>query len=267
MMLLIRTEFKRTFRSFLLWAVIIIGLSILMLSLYPAFEDSFGDIADYLDMFPPAFLEVFGLGEGGLDMANPYGWYGTEGYLFVVLIGGSYAGILGASILSKEEDDKTIEFLLSKPISRNQILLGKAVVVLINLLLLNGCLFIVLSATFSFITEYEFVTVLMLCLGPLFLQAIFASIAMAISIFVTKSRMVISCSLGLVIGLYFLEVIATLTDQLNFLKYLSPYEYVNAVSLVNDHTIEPLYLLIGMGMIFVSGFITWYFYNRKDITV
>lgn len=267
MKLLVKTEFKRNFRSFLLWATIIIGLSLLMLSLYPTFQGSFGDIEAFLSAYPEAFLEAFGIGEGGLDMTTAYGWFGMEGYLFVVLIGGSYAAILGSSILSKEEDDKTIEFLLSKPISRNHVLVGKGLVTIINLVLLNLILFVTLLITFAIVDKIDFSTTLLLCVGALILDLIFASVAMAISIFVTKSRKVMSISLGLVIGLYFLDIIATLTEKLTFLKYFTPYEYVNAIDIINHHKIEPIYLLISIGIVIISGFVTWYFYNRKDITV
>ncbi len=262
---LIKTEFKRNFKSWILWASIIVGLSLLMLSLYPAFSESMNDMVSLLDNMPQGLLEAFGLGEGGLDMTEPYGWFGMEGYLFVVLIGGSYAGILGASILSKEEDDKTIEFLLSKPISRNQILLGKSIVVITNLLLLNLVLFVFLLITFAIIDEIIFLTIVMLCVGPLLLQLVFAAMGMAFSIFIIKSRAVISTTLGMVIGLYFLDIIATLTDKLEFLKYVTPYEYVNAVSIVNDNSIDLIYLILALSIIAVSAFVTWVFYNRKDI--
>ncbi|QWC00268.1 ABC transporter permease [Mycoplasmatota bacterium] len=262
----IKAEFKRQLNSLILWTAIICGLSILMLSMYPAFKDSFSELEAMLDAFPPSMLEVFGLGDGGLDMSTPYGWYGMEGYLFVVLIGGSYASILGSTILSREEDDQTIEFLLSKPISRNQILMGKSIVVMTNLFMLNIVLFLTLLVAFLLIGEFIFMTTLLLVVGPLLLQLVFASISMAISVFVTKSRQVMSISLGLVIGLFFLDIISELTDNFAFLKYLTPYEYVNAVSIVNHQTIEFVYLLISILMIFISGLVTWFFYNRKDFT-
>jgi len=259
-------EFKRQVKTLLIWAASILGLSIMMLSLFPAFEDSLGDMESLLDSMPSGFLEVFGLGTGGLDITSPYGWYGMEGYLFVVLLGGSYAGVLGSTILSKEEDDQTIEFLLSKPISRNQILLGKGLVVLTNLLLLNLSLFVTLIIMFSIIGDLKLGVIVLFSVGPFILQMIFASISFAMSVFMTKSRKVMSMALGLVVGLFFLDIIATVTDQLNFLKYFTPYEYVNAVAIVNDKTIEIAYLLISIGIVAVSSFITWYFYNRKDIT-
>ena len=261
----IKNEFIRQYKSLILWTAIVCGLSILMLSMYPAFKDSIGQMESMLSAFPDGFLEVFGLGEGGLNISDAYGWYGMEGYLFVTLIGGSYAALLGSTILSREEDDQTIEFLLSKPISRNQILLGKGLVVVINLILMTMVSFITLILTFLIIDEIRFTTILLLVIGPFLLQVIFASISFVISIFVTKSRQVMSISLGLVIGLFFLDVIATLTDQFEFLKYFTPYEYVNAVDIINNHAINWIYLIISLGLIILSIFSSWYFYNKKDI--
>ena len=84
MKLLFKTEFKRNLKSLLLWSGIIIGLVILMLSLYPVFQNSFSQMEELLAIFPDGFLKVFGIGgEGGLDISTAYGWYGMEGYLFV----------------------------------------------------------------------------------------------------------------------------------------------------------------------------------------
>ncbi len=249
---LIVSEFKRNFKSLLLWTAIVVGLAGMMLFLYPAFKDAFSQIEDILSVYPQGFIEAFGMGEGGLDMSTIYGWFGVEGYLFVMLIGGSYAGILGGSILSKEEDDKTIEFLLSKPISRDEILFGKWIVVLLNLVVMNLVVSIILLLAFSIFGTFDVMIWLLYSFAPLLLQLLFASLSFFISIFVTKSRTVLSISLGIVIGMYVVDLISKLTDSAEFMKYFTPYEYVNAVAIVNDHQIKPLYLLIAILIILTS---------------
>lgn len=263
---LILSEFKRNFKSLILWSSIVAGTAGLMLMLYPAFKDAFSQMEEFFSLFPPQFLEMFGMGEGGLDMGSFYGWFGVEGYLFVNLIGGSYAAILGGSILSKEEDDKTIEFLLSKPISRSKILFGKAIVVAMNLVLLNVLVSIILLIAFMIYGDVKPVVWLLYSFAPFILQMIFASLSFLISVFVTKSRQVISIALGIVIGMYVIDLISKLTDEFEYLKYISPYEYINAVSIVNDEMIKPLYLLITVLIISISFTLAWLFYRKKDIT-
>jgi ABC-2 type transport system permease protein len=267
MLNLIKAEFIRNSKSLILWTVIVAGLAGLMLFLYPAFEDAFDQIEDLLSVYPAEFLEAFGLGAGGLDMTDIYGWFGVEGYLFVTLIGGSYAAILGSSILSKEEDDKTIEFLLSKPISRTHIIFGKAIVVLINLMLLDLVVSMILLVAFTTLGELNVIVWLLYAFAPLLLQLFFASIALFISIFITKSRQVMSISLGLSIGMYVIDIISTLTDSAEFLKYFTPYEYINAVNIVQEQSIKPLYLLITVLVITISTLASWQLYKRKDVSV
>ncbi len=266
MKIMMISEWKRNLKSLALWTAIVSGLVILMLMLYPAFKDAFSEIENFLAVYPEAFLEAFGLGEGGLDMSDFYGWFGVEGYLFVNLIGGSYAAILGGSILSKEEDDKTIEFLLSKPISRDAILIGKAIVVAINLLILNTVVSIVLLVAFSIYGDLNVPVWLLFSYAPFLLQMIFASLSFLISVFITKSRKVLSTGLGIVIGLYVVDLISKLTDEFEYLKYFTPYEYINAVTIVNDEMIKPLYLVISLAMIGLSFISAWFFYRKKDIT-
>jgi len=264
---LIKNEFKLNLRSLILWTVIISGLATLMLFLFPAFKDAFDQIEDLLSIYPQEFLEAFGLGADGLDMTDIYGWFGVEGYLFVMLIGGSYAAILGSSILSKEEDDKTIEFLLSKPISRTKVFFGKVIVVIINLVLVNLVVSIALLIAFSTLGEFNFVVWLLYSFAPLLLQLVFASLALLISIFITKSRQVLSIALGITIGMYVIDLISSLTDSAEFLKYFTPYEYISAIYIVKDQQIKPLYLIISIAVIVISLGTAWRLYKKKDIAV
>ncbi len=56
------------------------------------------------------------------------GFYATYFVYYVPLIGGIYAYYLGGRLLANEEQDKTAEFLLSRPLSRNAIVGTKLMV-------------------------------------------------------------------------------------------------------------------------------------------
>lgn len=264
---LMKMEFKRNQKSLILWTLIVASLAGLMLALFPSFKDTFAQMEEFLATYPEAFLDAFGLGEDGLDMNDIYGWFGVEGYLFVTLIGGSYAALLGSGIFSKEEDEKTIEFLMAQPISRNHIFIGKSLIVLINLILMNLVVSIVLLPFFLIYgTTFNLIVWLLYSFAPLLLQLVLASIALLISVFVTKSRQVTSISLGLSIGLYVVDIISKLTEQAEFLKYFTPYEYVNAVAIVKNEQIEPLYLGLSLLIITLSIGVAYNVYLKKDFT-
>jgi ABC-2 type transport system permease protein len=66
--------------------------------------------------------------------------------------------------------------------------------------------------------------------------------------------------------MYVIDLISKLTEEFEYLKYITPYEYINAVTIVNDEMIKPLYLLISVLIIGVSFGAAWFFYRKKDIT-
>ncbi|MDY0075386.1 MAG: hypothetical protein RBR75_05900, partial [Acholeplasmataceae bacterium] len=125
---------------------------------------------------------------------------------------------------------------------------------------------IVLLIAFTIFGDLNVPVWLLFSFAPFILQIIFASLSFLISIFVIKSRKVISISLGIVIGMYVIDLISKLTEEFEYLKYITPYEYINAVTIVKDEMIKPIYLLISVLMIGVSLTCAWYFYRKKDIT-
>ena len=58
-------------------------------------------------------------------------------FLYIAVMGAVHAVILGSELISKEERDKTSEFLYAKPVSRPTALTGKLLAGLTNLIVLN----------------------------------------------------------------------------------------------------------------------------------
>ncbi|HRX45546.1 MAG TPA: hypothetical protein P5091_05840, partial [Acholeplasmataceae bacterium] len=125
---------------------------------------------------------------------------------------------------------------------------------------------LVLLIAFTIYGDLNVPVWLLFSYAPFILQMIFASLSFFISVFIVKSRKVISIALGIVIGMYVIDLISKLTDEFEYLKYITPYEYINAVTIVNDETIKPLYLLISVLIIGISFISAWFFYRKKDIT-
>ena len=175
--------------------------------------------------------------------------------------------VLGSGIISKEEDDKTIEFLLAKPVSREKIVTSKALSVLSYILFFNVSLFI---ADFSMLeafktNEFDIKIFILLSIGAFLVHLTFAALGLFISVFITKARTLMSVSLGVVIGTYFLGLVSSLSDRLDILKYISPFEYVNAIEIITNTKIDYKYIIIMVSIICVSVIGTYFFYHRKDI--
>lgn len=265
-MQVLRRELQANRKSWLVWTIALAALSLMMMSVYPSFRQDTANLEAMMDLFPEAFSKIFGLDQ--LSMADPIGFYATETYFMVILFGSLYAAILGASMLAKEEDDKTIEFLLARPLSRQRMLANKLLALLILLVLFNLGISLVTFASFAVfdVGAYSSATLLRLVIAPLFAHITFASLSFSLALFFARTKSATSMAIGMVIGLYFVDVLATLSEKFEILRYFTPYYYVEAVGIVHDG-IKPVNVLVLLGVTITALAASFILYNRRDIVV
>lgn len=238
----------------------------MIMAFYPSIADNAVDYAKMLDALPQALLSAFNLDT--LSLADPLGYYGTEGYVLFLLFASVYAVQLGAGILSKEEDERTIEFLLAKPISRAQIVWEKIWSVLFYLTLFNGVVSGVTYVGLEIVKReaYDIPALLYLFLGAYVVQLVFAAVGLLISVFITKAKSILPLSIGIVLGSYIISVMAKLSERVEFLKYFTPFSYAEAGEIVTNSALQAGYMVLSFGIIIVAVYGTFFFYQRKDIT-
>lgn len=260
-------ELKRNSKSLIIWSVVLMALIVMMMSMFPSISKDSENINKLLESYPKELLDAFNMGE--IDFGDVFGYYSIEGYLFLTLFGSIYAILLSSGILSKEQGDKTIEFLLSKPILRKEIITSKLACFITNILIFNVLLSLSLFFSVKIFDDNEFNTKIffLLSIAPLLLHLTFGTLGFFISLFMKKSRQILSISLGMVLSMYFLSIIANISDKLEFLKYFTPFEYVNSANIINDEKIKGIYLLIFLIVNVLSIFMTYLVYQKKDITV
>lgn len=266
-MLLFKRDFRRNFKSLLIWTLIMAGLMLMMLSIYPQFAKQQEALDQMINVLPEAMLKAFNMDK--LNMNTVLGYYAVECYIMITLVGSIYAAMLGSSILSKEESGKTIEFLLSKPITRTSIVSQKLLLVVTNLVIFNADIALVnlLGFSFSKNTGFDMKAFILLTIGPLLMHILFAFVAFMISSIIHKSRNTVSISLGLVFITYFLNLVASMSEKFDFLKYFSPFKYIDSADLIIDKAIKAEYLVIMIAVITVSAVVTYAVYHKKDIVV
>lgn len=260
-----RRELKCNRKSLLIWVLALAVLNFWMITMIPSITADGQAMEEMLEMYPESMVKMFNLDK--LNMADPIGFYGIEIYFIIVLFGGIYAAILGSGILAKEEDDKTIEFLLAKPVTRGGIIIEKLLAWITNLVLFNLILSAVSWVGFEiFVDDYSRSTFLLLLVAPLLIHLVFGAMGFATALLFTRRKAALSASIGLVLGFYFLNIAAQLSEG-QFLGWFTPFRYVDAADIVGNGKIEPLYILVLLGVtVLLSGF-TWWRYQHRDITI
>ena len=268
-MIIFKREWKRNLKSLLIWSAAIALLVFLMMSLYQSFAEGFGDISikELMEAYPEGLKAAFGLNT--LDMSDLMGFYGVEAYLMVTLFGAIFAMLLSSSIIAKEENEKTIEFLLAKPVKRTEILTSKIGLTVFNIFLFNLINTLVTFTAFEIYktTDYDKSTFFILMLAPMLLHLTFAAIGLLVSVFITKTKAIYPISIGIVLITYFMSIIANIAEKLEFLKHFSPFSYVDAADIIVNGKIQLNYLLVMLFTIVIGIGLTFLFYNKKDITV
>jgi len=264
-MIIFRREFRRGLKSLIIWCLIMAGLILLTMSVYSQMAEQQEELQKLLDMYPESFKKAFGINE--LDFGSLIGFYGAEAYFMITLFGSVFAVLLAAPILVKEENDKTAEFLLSKPVTRTRIVSEKLAAVAVNLILFNAAVVMASVAGFRFAPEAEWDAGIFgtLMAGALLLQTTFAAVAFLLSAILRKSRNIVAASLGLVFVSYFIGVISSLSERLEYLKYVSFFEYMDAADIIKQGSIDPLYVFILTAVTAVSVGAAYTRYRRKDI--
>ncbi len=265
-MLLYKREIIRNGKSTMLWTTILLVYNISMLLLYPSLAGAMKDKMNVmLQAFPKEMIAAFGMDK--VSITELLGFYNTYCYLLVTILGGIFAMLQGISVLSKEEDEKTAEFLMSKPITRNRILVEKVCAVLTNILILNIAVSIISYGAIKYVSSepYSQKALLLLFLGPILMQVTFAAVGLLISVFIVKARINIPAGVGIVLGMYFISILATVSDKANFLKYVTPFKFVDGADLITGKTIEPVYLVIMAAVTLACTFMAGLIYNKKDI--
>lgn len=242
------------------------GLILLMLSMYPQFAADQQALNDMLELYPEQLKKAFGMNT--LDFGSLIGFYAVEVYMIATLAGSVYAALLASSILAKEEGDKTIEFLLSKPITRSQIVMQKLLAVAVNLIVFNVAIAGASLIGFSFSDEpLDRPSFALLLLGAFLLHASIASIAFLLSAVMRKSRSIVSIALGIVFASYALHLVSGISEQAKLLRHISLFHYVDAAELIASGHIDGVYAVIIVCLITICIGFAWMYYNRKDIAV
>ncbi len=260
-MTIVRHELKQGKTSFLIWTSSIGFLLAICVFLFPEMKGEMDGISETFASMG-SFTAAFGMDR--LNFGTLIGFYAIECGNVLGLGGAFYAALCAVSILSKEEKDKTAEFLLTHPISRTRIITEKLIAVLIQITAMNLIIYALSVGSMTMIgEEIPWKEVNLLHIAYFLLQIELAGICFGISAFLCKGS--IGIGLGIAIMMYFLNLIANIAEVAKCLKYITPFGYCDGADIVSNGCLDPMMITIGMAMGVAGISVAYLHYNRKDI--
>ncbi len=258
-----KKEFKNNLKSFIIWISIIVFMFVLVFAIYPSIAENSIQMEELLSTMPKEMLEMFNMDVVGIGTV--FGWISTEGFMMLTLIGGAYFAIMGSSILLKEENDGTIEFLYSKPITRSSIITNKLLTGISYVLIFNVVISFITFVGLMASNDFNLKDWALISLLPIFLHLFFFIFTFSISMLFTKTRKSMGVSLGILFGFYLLNILSTMSDKIAFLKYLSPFYYINARSILTENKIDLINILIVTVCSLVFTIFSYKYYDKKEL--
>lgn len=257
-------EFRIRLKSVLVWSLSVTGLIVFFFSLFTVFVDEAELMKELLNRYPPELLEAFGMTK--MDMSSVLGFYSLV-FLFVQLCLAIQASNYGFGLVSIEESELTADFLLSKPVSRVQVLTSKLLAALTSLTVTN---LVVWVSTFVAITlfsgghEYDPALLVQLLLGIVIFQLSFLSIGLIISLLVKRVRSVTPYAMGLGFGAYVLNAFGGLLGDVP-LELLTPFKHLDAAIMVQNGGYDLPLVLLNVTISVLCLAAAYILYIRRDI--
>ena len=222
------------------------------------------EMLEILDSMPPALLEAFNM--NAFNLTTVTGFYGVMFTFFALMVSIS-AVMWGSDIISKEERDKTVEFALTLPIPRQTLITAKILAALVNcigLLLITWGTSLVSVALYQPDSEfYDFLSLMMLAL--LIMQMIFLSVGVFLGCAMKQYKQSSSVAVSILLGTYFLSIISGLSEDLDFLKYFSPFKYFDPGMMLREFRLDMTFVWISAVIfeIFIVG--AYVTYSKRDL--
>ncbi len=260
-MTLLAHELRRGRTALIVWTAVIAGMLGLCVLIYPQMADQMQDISGMFANMG-SFSAAFGMDQ--INFGEFTGYFGVECGNVLGLGGAFFAALLGVSALAGEEKEHTAEFLLTHPISRQKVLVQKFCAVAVQIVILNAAaLAVSLLSALAVGETPEWKPFFLLFLAYLLMQLEIGAVCFGISSAIRGGSLGIG--IGLAAMLYFLNILANLTEELEVLKYITPFGYAEGADIVANERLEPAYLAVGMALGVLGLVFAWFWYRRKDI--
>jgi ABC-2 type transport system permease protein len=258
-------ELRANRKSVLTWCGIVFLFIVVGFSKFSAYYNN-PEMLKLIDDFPKAMVSTFNLNTFNLTTVT--GFYGVMFSYFALLLSIA-AAMWGSDIIAKEERDKTVEFSLTLPVTRERLVTAKISAALVNcivLLFATGLITLVMAQKYQPDSEfYRFLSVSMLAL--FIIQMIFLAIGILLGCAMKRYKRAESAAVSLLLANYFLSIIAGLNKNLEFLKYFSPFKYFNPVTLLRESRIDITFVALSVVIIAACLVGAYASYSKRDLYI
>jgi ABC-2 type transport system permease protein len=260
-------ELKALRKSLVIWCIGILAMVAGGMSKYGATESAGQSINELMASMPKALQAI--MGTGSLDLTTVSGYYGIL-FLYLIVMTTIHAVMLGANIVSKEERDKTAEFLLVKPISRKQVIFSKWMASLVAIIVINLVTFLISHIMVNYYNKTDdsyLIDIAELMGGMFILQLLFLCLGTSIAASMKHPKRAASISTAVLLITFFLSMAINLNENLEILSVFTPFKYFEAQDIIGGTGYEALYIMVSIILVVVLTIYTFIAYEKRDLHI
>ncbi len=276
---IIRRELRANLKSIVIWGVCMLFMALAGFGEYDVVitEGSASDLTSIVDVMPRILQVMFGMGV--IPISTAAGWYVCM-FLWCSLIAYVHAALLGATILSKEERDKTSEFLFTRPVKRSTVVSAKMVAAALNSLFVVFIAWVGTLVVFSSPIRREggvgdvaitLADVHATMLGMYLTALVFLFLGFCLSAVFSGRGKAAQYASAVVLATYFVSVAIEMLGEVDevaaisdYLCLLSPFRYFDPARML-QHGFELAYLLLATALVVAMGYITFRAFGKRNL--
>jgi ABC-2 type transport system permease protein len=248
-------------RAMLIWGVGLAAFGSMYVLVYPEFQDLMGGLAGM------SIYQAM-----GIDMASFEGFIASVVLQILPILLGIYVITAGTGTLAGEEENGTLEMVVTMPIPRWQIVLTKTVAISLIILGMLTIAGLMTSLSLAFVKQSTQVAVtpvqlVLAMMSAWFLHLAVLTMSMALSAIVPARRWAVAIMAVIYIGSYVIKSIVELVPSLDFIKPFSLFTYLDATTSIFQEGINPVNIIVLLVLALVFVGITLVAFERRSITV
>jgi len=260
-------ELKNYRMALIFWSLGVIGYLLAAMSKFQGYDRSGTSINEIFDSLPGGLRTFFGVNT--LDLQTAGGFFAAIAILYLSVMLGVHAVLLGSGIIAKEETDKTIEFLFAKPVSRNRVLFSKLLAALTIIVALNIVTLVSSVITVAAFNEGPSISgdIAFLMPATFFIQLFFLIVGASFAAVMRRSKRAGMLSAALLLATFIISAFVDITDKYGFLKYTTPFQYFDSKKIFSEGRYNITYIIITVAIVTVLFVVSKIAYKNKDFYV
>lgn len=260
-MTLVKHELKQAWKSLAVWTIAIGFFIVICVCMYPEMK---GEMEGVSKLFSSMGMFSAAFGMDKLNFGTLIGFYAIECGNILGIGGALFAALIGVGVLMKEEKDHTAEFLLTHPVNRSCLVTEKLAAVFVQIIIMNAAVFVMAAVSVALIgEEIPWKELGLLHFAYFLVQIELAGICFGISAFLRRGGL--GLGIGIATAMYFLNIIANISKDAEFLKYITAFGYAESSEIIGNGCLNGKMIAVGMSFAALGIAAGYWKYCRKDI--